>query len=571
MGQVLKTKTDVLVVGAGPTGLTMTCELLRRGIRCRLIDRADTPSKTSKALAVHSRTLEVFEDMGISEPLLAQGLQLTTGNIYEGNDRLLHLNFQHLKAPYPYVLSVPQSKTESQLITLLHSLGGEVERSKQLTDIQQEDHRVIGIVNDTQEETEIVEEISADWLVGCDGSRSQVRKSLGIEFEGSTYEEDFLLADVELDWGRTRDGLHIWLHQDGPFGAIPIPGSRHWRLIVGIAGENQEVPEASVELFRRLMIERTGDTTTTISNPVWLSQFKIHRRLVENYRSGRAFLVGDAAHIHSPVGGQGMNLGIQDAYNLAWKLALVVKNNAPLALLNSYEEERRPIAKDVLSRTDTSTKLLVTQNPALQFVRDRLLTQLASLDFIQPLILKEVAQLGIHYRDRSLSQEHYASLFETKLRHDKQSEMPSFKDHFDFHAAPKAGDRAPQGYCLHYGSRTKTSLFQEFRGTHFTLLLFDGLSQTAEGYAHLVSIADWVESLLGDIVRSHIIIAGNEKPASLDGEGSILLDTEQELHQSYGARAESLYLIRPDGYIGFRSQPTLKEALLQYLNKLFLL
>jgi len=356
MSQSLKTKTNVLIVGAGPTGLTMACELLRRGIRCRLIDKEDAPSQTSKALAVHSRTLEVFEDMGIIEQLLARGLRATDVNVYDGSERLLHLSLQHLKVPYPYVLSVPQSETERQLTTLLHSLGGEVERSQELTDVQQEGDRVIAVANHISQDTEIAEEITADWLIGCDGARSQVRKALGIEFEGSTYEEDFLLADVDLDWNRTQDKLHIWLHQDGPFAAIPLPKSQHWRLIAGIAAEEDEV-ETAVDLFQQLMIERTGDTTTTISNPIWLSNFKIHRRIVNQYREGRVFLAGDAAHIHSPVGGQGMNVGIQDAYNLAWKLTLVVKNQAPTALLNTYEAERRPIAKSVLAATHALTKL----------------------------------------------------------------------------------------------------------------------------------------------------------------------------------------------------------------------
>lgn len=572
MGQSLKSETDVLIIGAGPTGLTMACELLRRGIRCRLIDKSDTPSQTSKALAIHSRTLEVFEDMGIIEQVLAQGLQAIGANVYDGNERLLYLSFQHLKAPYPFVLMLPQSETEHLLITRLHELGGELERSKELTDVQQEVNRVIGIVNHTNEDTDITEEISAGWLIGCDGARSQVRKALGIEFEGSTYEEDFLLADVDVDWSRTRDEFHVWLHQDGPFGVLPLPKSHQWRLIANVAAEEDaEVPQASVDLFEQLMIERTGDTTTTISNPMWLSNFKIHRRLVTKYRQERVFLAGDAAHIHSPFGGQGMNTGIQDAYNLAWKLALVMKNEAPTTLIDTYEEERRPIAKDVLAATHAGTSLLVTKNPALRFIRDQMLMQLVNLDFVQQLILQDISELDINYRKSSLSQAYHGSLSDTTLLHDKSSETPSIKDHFDFHTAPRAGDRAPQGSCQRYPSRAKTSLFQEFKGTAFKLLLFDGLSQTAAGYAHLVSIASWVESLLSDNVRTYIIVAGSDKPATLDWNGSILLDAEHELHKTYGAGAESLYLIRPDGYISFRSQPVQEDQLLQYLSKLFLL
>lgn len=564
--------TYVLVVGAGPTGLTMACELLRRGINCRLIDKSDTPSQTSKAIGIHSRTLEVFDNLGIVEQVLAQGIRVTSINAYEGDNKLLRLSFQNLKVPYPFALSLPQSETEHLLLARLYSLGGEVERSKELTDLHQDGDRIIALVHHNSDTTDTTEEISTHWLIGCDGARSQVRKALNIDFAGSTYEEDFMLADVDLDWNIKHDEMHIWLHEDGPFAAVPLPKQHQWRLIANFAKRTvEEMPEATVELFQQLLRERKGDTTTNISNPMWLSNFKIHRRLVNQYRQGRVFLAGDAAHIHSPVGGQGMNTGIQDAYNLAWKIALVVNNESPTSLLDTYETERRPIAKSVLATTHAPTKLLVTKNPALRFVRDRLLLQLLNLGFIQPFILKGVAELDIDYRNSSLSQEHFGSLFETKLVRDEESEMPSLKDRFDFQTAPRAGDRAPQGSCQRYLSPEKTNLFREFFGTQFALLLFDGLSPTVAGYTHLVSIASRVEFLLGDKVRTYIIVAGMDKPTTLDWNGFILLDAEYELHKTYGAGAESLYFIRPDGYIGFRSQPIQEKKFHQYLRKLFLL
>jgi 2-polyprenyl-6-methoxyphenol hydroxylase-like FAD-dependent oxidoreductase len=572
MSPLLKSETDVLIVGAGPTGLTMACELLRRGIPCRLIDKSDAPSQTSKALGIQSRTLEVFEDMGIISQVLIRGTRATAGNIYEGNNRLVHLDLQNLEAPYPYILMLPQSQTECVLIELLHALGGKVERSRELIDVQQQGDHVISLVAHINEGTETVEEINASWVIGCDGAHSKIRKALGLQFEGSTYEEEFLLADVDLNWSRTHDESHAWLHTDGLFAALPLPKCNQWRLFADVApGQDGEIPQASVELFKRLMIERTGDTTTTISNPTWLSNFRIHRKLVSNYRCGQVFLAGDAAHIHSPFGGQGMNTGIQDAYNLAWKLALVINDEAPTALLDTYEEERWLVAKDVLANTHASTSLLITKNPALRFVRDRLVTWLASLDFVQQLSLKNASELNVNYRSSSLSQNYYGSLSSTRLLHNDRSETPSIKDRFNFHTAPKAGDRAPQGMCLRYPSSSKTSLFEQFKGTQMTLLLFDGLSQTAQGYEHLVNIASWVESYLGDKVRACIIVSNSDKPASLDTNGVVLLDPECELHQTYGAGAESLYLIRPDGYIGFRSQPVEKKPLLEYLNYLFLL
>lgn len=198
-----------------------------------------------------------------------------------------------------------------------------------------------------------------------------------------------------------------------------------------------------------------------------------------------------------------------------------------------------------------------------------MITWLASLDFVQQLNLRNTSELNVNYCSSSLSQNYYGSLSSTTLLHDNTSETPSIKDRFNFHTAPKAGERSPQGVCLRYSSGSKTSLFELFKGTQFTLLLFDGLSQTAQGYAHLTSIASWVESHVGDKVCPYIIVADSDKPASLNTNGAVLLDPECELHKTYGAGAESLYLIRPDGYIGFRSQPVEKEPLLQYLSQLF--
>lgn len=572
MRQLLNSKTHVLIVGAGPTGLTMAHELLRRGIACRLIEQKDTLAQTSRAIGIHSRTLEIFETMGVVEAFLSQGVQITGGNVYEGGKTLLHLDFQHLDAPYPYILSLPQSKTEQNLLARLRSLRGEVEFSRQLLALQQENDTVVVQVKHTYDDS--VEEIQADWVIGCDGARSQVRESLNLKFEGSTYEEEFVQADVNLDWKKSRHEIHVWLHEFGPFAVFPLPDGEQWRLIAGIVDSGRAAPEASVEVLQRIFQERTGDNQTAISNPNWLSNFKIHRRIVNHYRQGRIFLAGDAAHIHSPVGAQGMNTGIQDAYNLAWKLAMVVTGDSSPSLLDTYETERHPIAQSVLTGTHASTQFVTTQNPAIRLIRDQLLTQLLNLGMIRTFMLKRIAELDIHYHNSPLSQNHYGSLAKSTLLPDRTQETPSLQDRISFHAAPKAGDRAPQGFGLHYPSYRQISLFEAFRGTQFNLLLFDGLAQTAEGYTRLLELANQIESSLGTQVRSHLIVAALEPPSALNWSalnwhGSLILDPQQDLHQQYGAAAESLYLIRPDGYIGFRSQSLEAEPLLHYWRNSF--
>lgn len=413
------------------------------------------------------------------------------------------------------------------------------------------------------------EEIRAKWLVGTDGAHSRVRKALGFTFEGSTYAEEFLIADVDLDWDKSRDEIHIWMHHDGQFAAMPYPNN-HWRLIADVASpDGKEIPRASLELFQQLMRERAGDTTTTISNPIWFSNFQINRRMVSSYRQGRVFLAGDAAHVHSPFGGQGMNTGIQDAYNLAWKLALVLQGKAAEVLLDTYQEERLPIAREVLHSTHRNTSFVFSTHPVIQFMRDHVVVPALNLSALQQQIVKSVNQLGVNYRTSSLSQSYEGTFADKTLLADRHSEKPSIKDWLDFRKAPKAGDRAPDGHCLLYPSQTPTSLFEQFRGTTSTLLLFDGLAHTSEGYAHLVSIARKVEAALGANVKTCIVVSANEKPASLNWDGHILLDPQHELHTTYGAGAESLYFIRPDGYVGFRSQPVREEHLFDYLGNVF--
>jgi hypothetical protein len=330
--------------------------------------------------------------------------------------------------------------------------------------------------------------------------------------------------------------------------------------------EEETAPLVSLELFRRLFRERTGDATSTVSSPSWMSTFTINRRMVDRYRVGQVFLAGDAAHIHSPFGAQGMNTGIQDACNLGWKLALVTGGEAPRHLLDTYEEERLPVAKRVLAQTDANTRVLLSDNPVMQFLREHVL----NLDAVQEYLARRSSQLFVNYRASSISQSYQEPLAKTLLPHGT-GEKAGVAERLDFRTAPRAGDRAPDGMAIDAASREKTSLFREFRGTHFSLLLFDGLAHTEAGYANLVHIARQVEAMLGNTVKTHIVVSTDEVPEQLDWDGAVLLDGTGALHELYGAGAESLYLIRPDGYVGLRGQPAAAEPLLEYLDRMFLL
>ncbi len=240
------TETDVLIVGAGPTGLTLACELLRRGIHCCLIDRLNEPAQTSRAFDIQSRTLEVFDAMGMVEKVLEVGLRAKEARVYEREKLLMTMYPKSVgDVPYPYVLTVPQSRTEHLLFERLHELGGTAQCSRELLALRQEGDVVEALVNDVQADITHAQEMRARWVVGCDGSHSAVRKLLDMPFEGSTRDEEFLLADVDLDWEKERDINHIWLHQDGLFAAMPLPQGQQWRLFADVARVGGTAPRAS--------------------------------------------------------------------------------------------------------------------------------------------------------------------------------------------------------------------------------------------------------------------------------------------------------------------------------------
>jgi FAD binding domain len=279
--------------------------------------------------------------------------------------------------------------------------------------------------------------------------------------------------------------------------------------------------------------------------------------MVTSYRKGRVFLAGEAAHVHSPFGGQGMNTGIQDAFNLAWKLALVIEGKAADALLDTYQQERLPIARKVLSETDQHTNIFFARNFAYRLLRDHAVIPLLNLAFVRRRLLWEASELGINYRTSTLSQSSQGTFVERSGRKKWQRQ------------APRPGDRAPDGYCVRIPSREASSLFREFRGTTSHLLAFDGLVHTESNYAHLTQMARRVKEVLGDEVKISLIVSQDKIGENLHWDGTLLLDPEHILHARYGAASPSLYFVRPDGYIGFRCQPVQEEPLLDYLEQWF--
>jgi len=542
----------VLVVGAGPVGLTMACELLRRGVKTRIVDACAVPTEKSKALGVQARTLEALDAMGIADRFVAAGRKIHGANFYADGARLAHVSLDDIDSPYTYMLSLPQSETERLLAEHLAELGGRVEREVKLTALEQDAGGVTATLVHADGK---VESDRVAWLVGCDGSHSAVRHAVGLPFEGMPYEESFVLADVRIAWDLPDDETHAFIAPDGAIAALPLPKGL-WRL-VGEAG----IPEPTIDDVVRLLRER-GGPKATVTSAGWVAPFRIHRRMVPRYREGRVFVAGDAAHIHSPIGGQGMNTGIQDAYNLAWKLALAVSGAAHDGLLDSFDPERRPVASATLQGTDLATKVVTLRNPVAREVRNRLGAMLAGLEIVQKRLLAQASEIAVGYRTSPIVDEHRASVARATVGK-RVGEQPTLADWVGFGGAPHPGDRAPD-----VAVDDAVTAFSLLRHTASTLLLFDGAAPTPEGYANLAGIARRVGERWGEHVKTWIVVPRRARPAELAGEEPVLLDPKAALHRRYGAGSECLYLLRPDGYVGFRSQPASWKALEDHLSRI---
>ena len=391
---------NILVVGAGPVGLTLAAELARYGIGVRLIDRSPRATETSKALVVWSRTLELMDRMGCTGGFLEAGLRAHGASIRSGGAVLGRPRFDDVASAYNFALMIPQRETERLLAVHLRCFGAEVERQVELVGAFEAADGVEARLRhaDGREET-----VRTPWLIGCDGAHSTVRHGLGFAFSGSTQGDDWLLADVRLEGAGAPapDEIATYLHRDGPFVVFPIPGGR--ARVVATRGRTDPARPDPTLADVQAMIDRWAGGTFRAADPVWLTNFRINERKVAEYRRGRIFLAGDAAHIHSPAGGQGMNTGMQDAFNLAWKLAMVIGGRAAPALLDSYSPERSAVGDRVLRNAGRVTDAAIVRNPVIQDLRNTVVRFAAGFPLIQHKIADMLAELDIGYPQSPLS------------------------------------------------------------------------------------------------------------------------------------------------------------------------
>lgn len=383
----------VLVVGAGPTGLAVACGLRAYGVPVRVLDGAVGPAVTSRALGLQPRGAEVIERLGALGDLPSRSLPVHQVMVHVGGRELARLA---VGAPTRLVrrpgLLVSQAEIEGELRRRLVELGAIVEWGREVGGLDAASAGIDVRLADG-------EVVNAEWVVGCDGAHSRVRKAAGIGFPGVPLVERFLLADVRAELPLARDTVAVWLDGENMVAAFPLPGQDRWRLMAPAPDPSADLsPDAVLTQLTALLALQSGLPAEAVRKAYWTSTFRFHRRLADTYRAGRVLLAGDAAHIHSPFGGQGLNTGIGDAENLAWKLALVYTGRAAPALLDTYEAERRPVAREVLASTSGMTRVMLGGSAVARLVRDHVLVPLMNRPLVQRVIWEHSSQLLISYR-----------------------------------------------------------------------------------------------------------------------------------------------------------------------------
>lgn len=524
-------RVDVLIVGAGPTGLTAAIAARQQGASVRIVDRARERSPWSKALVLHSRSMEVFDHLGCIDRILEAGRDFRVLNIIAKDGPVARVRFSELTwgdVPFPHWWTIEQSSTERCLEEHLQSLGVRVERGASVSEVREEN----GVVRAVIERDGAREEASASWLIGCDGARSEVRRCLGVEMDGTSSETVFILADVEVESAlNDAEGYNV-LSERGVLLLVPLEKPGRIRVIAHRPDlKPGDEPAINVESLQALMDERSP-IAVRVKSVGWTSHFVARHALARRYRVGRVFLAGDAAHLHSPVGGQGLNTGIQDAYNLLWKIALVHRGRAGDALLESYEVERRAAADEMVRSVKLATRALTLRGRLAIGVRNRLARIALGRAAVRDRMGAAVGMLRVRYVEGAM----IAAVRERALRFD----------------GANPGQRAPQ--CA-----SVAGLRELFREPGAMVLVFDGDADEQSARAAF----ERVREAVGDAARVVRVRAGSEGR----DEPWELRDGDRRVHAAYGGREPLLVWVRPDRVIGLRARATDLRSVREYIAR----
>jgi 2-polyprenyl-6-methoxyphenol hydroxylase-like FAD-dependent oxidoreductase len=520
----------VLIVGAGPTGMTAALELSRLQIPVRIIEKMAEPATTSRAVGVQARTLELLEQRGLVEQMLAKGNRGLAGSIYDGGKRVFRLEFSHNGSQYGYLLFISQAETEAILRAALEKQRVTIEREVEFVALSQSENgdSVKAIL---KHRGGSLEEVNCEYLIDSEGAHSISRTTLNLQFEGKTRKENYALGDLYIDGDLPGSDFHIFSSEFGFMGMFPM-GERRFRLIASnpLSKPNKDTAPSIEELQQ--IYDQRSHVPARFHGMSWSSWFRINSRMVGRLHVGRVFLGGDSAHIHSPAGAQGMNTGIQDMINLAWKLAFVIKRQADPKLLDTYSDERIPVIRSVLTKTERLTDVIGSENPVFRSGFSHIAPWIVGTEFVQENSTERMSQLSLNYRDSPLSASYHS------LR------------------SLRAGDRVPNLDVQVVGGRgeamrepTAARLFQLLNTDRFTLL-FANLNN-GEATHHFVqsSFSPWKE-----LLETYSIA-----PSA---------NAEQTFKSIFGSKP-AVILVRPDGYAAFTGSVDSLDPLAKYLKSWF--
>jgi 3-(3-hydroxy-phenyl)propionate hydroxylase len=536
--------TDVVIIGAGPAGLTAALTLQRYGINFRIVDRNPGPVQHSNALGVAVRTLEVLEMLGLKQQFSKAGYPVDHGQFRTFGKFLGRLSFNSVDSPYRGMHAIPQNVTEKLLNDALLERGGKILRNCEATAVVQDDAGVTVTARPANVAPEI---IRARYLIGCEGSNSITRQALGIDFVGERYESwVFLQTDAVLQWTYPVGDMYAFLHENMAFLAFPYDLTGRARIICAVPDTNPDDRSLPTLAEMQEHARRAADPIATLSDPTWFSRFRTQHRIAKTYRDGRCFLAGDAAHVHPPIGGQGMNTGMQDAFNLGWKLALVLRGLGPESMLDTYNSERRPVAEELIHGVDRAFHAIFGQNELWHATMRTVGPIAANLGVVQRRISNTLAEVNITY---------------------PPSVLVAGKD---------AGRRAADAPLVNLKTFATTSLFDLYDCSRYNLLFFSGSGDPAKqsqswqdlqkllpklaAYAPLLQVA----ALAADPGLCPQYVTASDQITPLADRGLVA-------HNKYGAGSGGhLVLIRPDGYSAFADKFSASAAadLIAFLSRI---
>ncbi|GLV55664.1 oxygenase [Dictyobacter sp. S3.2.2.5] len=475
-------------------------------------------------------------------------------NVYAAGKHLAEFHFaiHAYETPYEYPLFCSQVAVERVLTNHLAEHNVRIEWGSELLSFTQMPEHVSAQIrgSDGQEYS-----IDARYLVGCDGGHSRVRKLLHLPFEGLP-DETWMVVDVNLDWSLPKDSLYAFLSQEGTVVAFPFPEGKRWRLLETVVGEKTDATSVAARFTRKINdVYKTEQVT--VPEPLWMSTFTIQQRQVPNMRAGRCFVAGDAAHVHSPASGQGMNTGIQDAFNLAWKLALVIRGQATDNLLNSYTAEREPVASKVLHGAFTFTRVIGRDSLFKQRLRNLLLSIANTVPPLHHKVNRQIttmlSELDVAYMQSPIVAQDWRVSVPTpgKGRHANSELLP--------------GKRVPD---IRFGDTEEHTLFALMKGTRHTALLLTGIETSAEQSISCISLIEHLRQQYDQWLQIVLITPSEQIQQQLQAYAPVLIDAQGTLHRRLGAQGQTLYLFRPDGYVGYRNQPVQVASIDAYMQQL---